>query len=53
MTKEKDLMEENYLDLPAKKLLKEFGEGNHIPGSGSANALSTLLAIGLMKTCAK
>ena len=44
---------EYYLDLSVKKILKEFGEGNHIPGSGSANALSALLAIGMMKTVCK
>ena len=45
--------DEEYLDKSARDLLKEFGEGNHIPGSGSANALSALLAIGLMKTVCK
>jgi formiminotetrahydrofolate cyclodeaminase len=44
---------EDFLDLSAKELLKEFGEGSHIPGSGSANALSALLAIGMMKTVCK
>lgn len=44
---------EDYLDKSARNLLKEFGEGNHIPGSGSANALSALLAIGMMKTVCK
>ena len=53
MTVEKEADNEDYLDKSARKLLKEFGEGNHIPGSGSANALSTLLAIGLMKTVCK
>ncbi len=53
MTKEKEAGNEGYLDKSARKLLKEFGEGSHIPGSGSANALSTLLAIGLMKTVCK
>ena len=45
--------DEEYLDKSVRDLLKEFGEGNHIPGSGSANALSALLAIGLMKTVCK
>lgn len=44
---------EDYLDKSARKLLKEFGEGNHIPGSGSANALSALVAVGMMKTVCK
>ena len=53
MTKEKETDNEDYLDKSARKLLKEFGEGSHIPGSGSANVLSTLLSIGLMKTVCK
>lgn len=44
---------EDYLDKSARELLKEFGEGNHIPGSGSANALSALVAVGMMKTVCK
>src|SRR5687767_10774195 len=53
MAEKEETNSEDYLDKSARKLLKEFGEGNHIPGSGSANALSTLLAIGLMKTVCK
>ena len=42
-----------YLDLPTKDLLDKFGEGKHIPGSGSAAALSGLLACELIKTVCK
>lgn len=42
-----------YLDLPTAQLLEKFGEGRHIPGSGSATALSGLLAISLMQTVCK
>jgi formiminotetrahydrofolate cyclodeaminase len=42
-----------YLDLPTKDLLVRFGEGKHIPGSGSAAALSGLLACQLIKTVCK
>lgn len=40
----------NYLELSAKELLNAFGQGSHIPGSGSAAAFSGLLAIELLKT---
>ena len=50
---ERETGNEDYLDKSARDLLKEFGEGNHIPGSGSANALSALVAIGMMKTVCK
>ena len=53
MTKKKETESDNYLDKSARKLLKEFGEGSHIPGSGSANALSALVAIGMMETVCK
>ncbi|HTK19558.1 MAG TPA: cyclodeaminase/cyclohydrolase family protein [Mucilaginibacter sp.] len=42
-----------FLELPTKKLLEKFGEGKHIPGSGSAVALSGLLASELIKTVCK
>ena len=32
------------LELPANKLLDQFGGGSHVPGSGSAAALMGLLA---------
>ena len=44
---------QQYLDLPAKELLEKFGEGRHVPGSGSAAALSALLATELMITVCK
>lgn len=44
----------NYLnDLSANQLLEKFGEGSHIPGSGSAAAFSGLLGLELMKTVCK
>lgn len=39
-----------YLELPTSELLDLFGKGSHIPGSGSAAALSALIAIELLKT---
>ena len=39
-----------YLELPTTELLDKFGQGSHIPGSGSAAALSALIAIELLKT---
>jgi len=39
-----------YLDLPTTELLDKFGKGSHIPGSGSAAALSALIAVELLKT---
>lgn len=50
MSEEKTLQ---YLELPANELLERFGEGNHVPGSGSAAAFSALLGIELMKTVCK
>ena len=50
MSKKKKTESDNYLDKSARNLLKEFGEGSHIPGSGSANALSALVALGMMET---
>jgi len=43
----------DFLNLPTNELLEKFGEGRHIPGSGSAAAFSGLLAIELMKTVCK
>lgn len=40
----------DYLSLPTTELLNAFGQGSHIPGSGSAAALSGLIAVELMKT---
>ncbi len=39
-----------YLELPTTELLDKFGKGSHIPGSGSAAALSALIAVELLKT---
>jgi formiminotetrahydrofolate cyclodeaminase len=56
--KEKPLIEiedagkKDYLSLPTTELLDAFGQGSHIPGSGSAAALSGLIAIELIKTVA-
>jgi methenyltetrahydrofolate cyclohydrolase len=49
----KDTNHDDYLSMPAKELLEAFGLGNHIPGSGSATALSALIAVELMKTVLK
>lgn len=46
-------VEKDYLELPAKQLLEEYGSGRHVPGSGSASALSALIAIELMRTVCK
>lgn len=46
-------MKQNYLKLPADELLEKFGEGSHIPGSGSAAAFSGLLGVELMRTVCK
>lgn len=43
----------NYLDLPTSELLEQFGKGSHIPGSGSAAALSSLIGIELLRTVTK
>ncbi len=45
--------DKNYLELPTNELLDSFGKGSHIPGSGSAAALSGLIAIEMMKTVIK
>ncbi len=37
-------MDGKYLELPTKTLLSKFGEGNDVPGSGSAAALQGLLS---------
>lgn len=52
LIEEKDAGDKNYLLLPTNELLDAYGQGNHIPGSGSAAALSGLIAIGLIKTVA-
>lgn len=44
---------EKFLELPTFQLLEEFGKGSHIPGSGSAAALSSLIGIELLKTVCK
>jgi formiminotetrahydrofolate cyclodeaminase len=44
---------EKFLELPTSKLLEEFGKGSHVPGSGSAAALSSLIGIELLKTVCK
>ncbi len=46
-------VKKDYLELPAKQLLEEYGSGRHVPGSGSASALSALIAIELMRTVCK
>lgn len=52
--KEQNIQTElDLLTLPANELLEKFGEGRHIPGSGSAAAFSGLLAVELMKTVCK
>ncbi|NOQ75432.1 MAG: hypothetical protein GQ574_25705 [Crocinitomix sp.] len=43
----------DYLKLPTYELLEKFGEGSHVPGSGSAAAFSGLLGVELMKTVCK
>jgi methenyltetrahydrofolate cyclohydrolase len=43
----------DYLTLPARELLEEYGAGSHVPGSGSAAALSALIAVELMTTVCK
>lgn len=43
----------DYLKLPANELLDKFGEGSHVPGSGSAAAFSGMLGVELMKTVCK
>lgn len=40
----------NFLELPTTELLDRFGKGHHVPGSGSAAALSGLIALELIKT---
>ncbi|MFS4466709.1 cyclodeaminase/cyclohydrolase family protein [Maribacter sp. 2210JD10-5] len=51
MSDEKEIL--RLLDLPANKLLNEFGKGGHIPGSGSAAALSALVGLELVRTVCK
>lgn len=43
----------DYLALPARELLEEYGAGKHVPGSGSAAALSALIAVELITTVCK
>lgn len=45
--------DKNYLNVPATELFDAFGKGSHIPGSGSASALSGLIGVELMKTVCK
>lgn len=45
--------DKDYLAVPAKELIEAFGRGSHIPGSGSASALSGLIGVELMKTVLK
>ncbi|MES3010940.1 MAG: cyclodeaminase/cyclohydrolase family protein [Pseudomonadota bacterium] len=47
------MIQQNLLLLPTKQLLNEFGSGNPTPGSGSAAALSGLLACKLGQTVCK
>ncbi len=44
---------EKWIDLPATDLLKEFGKGKCVPGSGSAAALQGLLSARLLQTVIK
>ncbi|MEA3012031.1 MAG: dihydrofolate reductase [Sphingomonadales bacterium] len=44
---------ESYLNLELSELLKKYGEGRHIPGSGSAAALLGLLSARLSATVIK
>lgn len=46
-------LEKDYLALPARELLEEYGAGSHVPGSGSAAALSALIAVELITTVCK
>lgn len=43
----------DYLSHPTIELLEEYGGGRHIPGSGSAAALSGLIGLELLKTVCK
>jgi methenyltetrahydrofolate cyclohydrolase len=43
----------DYLNYPTIKLLEEYGDGRHLPGSGSASALSGLIGLELLKTVCK
>ncbi|HSK70586.1 MAG TPA: cyclodeaminase/cyclohydrolase family protein [Pyrinomonadaceae bacterium] len=43
----------DFLALPTKELLEKYGKGSHIPGSGSAAALSALFGIEMMRTVCK
>jgi len=43
----------DYLALPTLELLEEYGAGSHVPGSGSAAALSALIAVELITTVCK
>ncbi len=49
----KQIAPKDYLSLPASELLDKYGEGHHIPGSGSAAALAGLLAVELLSTVCK
>lgn len=43
----------DFLSIPTNQLLDAYGKGSHIPGAGSAAALSGLIAIELLKTVIK
>ena len=45
--------DKDYMAVPAKELIEAFGKGSHIPGSGSASALSALIGVELLKTVLK
>ncbi len=49
----KEQIKIDYLKLPTDELLEKFGEGSHVPGSGSAAAFSGLLGIELIRTVCK
>ena len=48
-----DIGDKDYLTRPTDQLLEDFGAGNHIPGSGSAAILSSLLGIEMLRTVIK
>ncbi|MES2138550.1 MAG: cyclodeaminase/cyclohydrolase family protein [Bacteroidota bacterium] len=43
----------DYLNLPAKELLDEYGTGSHVPGSGSAAAMGAMIGAQLAITVCK
>jgi formiminotetrahydrofolate cyclodeaminase len=46
-------LSEQLISMPTNRLLAEFGAGNHVPGAGSAAALSGMLACKLCLTVIK